>query len=238
MKNYCGDFTLGTVIPIFFDTFDKDDGSSITMTGLAVTDIEIYKNGSTTQRAEDSGITLLDTDGIDFDGITGIHGFSVDTSNNTTAGFYTVGADYTAVVSAVTVDGVVVSFIAASFSIENRHHAGELYKTTIATLASQTSFTLTAGSGDDDAYNNCIVIIHDAASGIQVCVGIISAYTGATKTVTLDVDPAIFTMAAGDSITIIATMYGLMATPAEIGAEVSTAGFGALIVSKILSLIK
>ena len=107
----------GDVLPIFFDTFDGGTGASITMTGLAVTDIEIYKDGSATQRASDAGYTLLDTDGIDFDGLTGIHGFSIDTGDNTDAGFYTVGAWFHVVVSAVTVDAQTVSFIAAAFRI-------------------------------------------------------------------------------------------------------------------------
>lgn len=107
----------GDVLPVFFNTFDKDDGSSITMSGLAVTDIEIYKDGSTTQRSSDAGYTLLDTDGIDFDGLTGIHGFSIDTGDNTDSGFYTVGAWFTVVVSAVTVDAVSISFIACQFRL-------------------------------------------------------------------------------------------------------------------------
>lgn len=107
----------GDVLPIFFDTYAGGTGASITMSGLAVTDIEIYKDGSITQRASDAGYTLLDTDGIDFDGITGIHGFSIDTGDNTDAGFYTVGAWFHVVVSAVTVDAQTVNFIAAAFRL-------------------------------------------------------------------------------------------------------------------------
>jgi len=107
----------GDVLPIFFDSFDGGTGASITLTGLAVTDIEIYKDGSTTRRASDAGYTLLDTDGIDFDSITGIHGFSIDTGDNTDAGFYAVGSWYHVVVSSVTIDGQTVSFIAAAFRI-------------------------------------------------------------------------------------------------------------------------
>lgn len=107
----------GDTVPFEFDTFDGGTGASITMTGLAVTDIEIYKDGSVTQRASDSGYALLDTDGIDFDGLTGIHGFSIDLSDNTDAGFYTVGPWYTVVVSSVTVDAQTVNFIAGKFRI-------------------------------------------------------------------------------------------------------------------------
>lgn len=118
---YLGDFPTGQTIYVYFNTFDSNDPSaSVTLTGLAVTDIEIYKNGSTTQRASDAGYALLDTDGIDFDGITGIHGFSIDTSDNTDAGFYAAGNDYTVIVSSVTVDAATINFIAARFSIDNR----------------------------------------------------------------------------------------------------------------------
>jgi hypothetical protein len=107
----------GDVLPILFDSFDGGTGASITMTGLAVTDVEIYKDGGATQRASDAGYTLLDTDGIDFDGITGIHGFSIDLGDDTDAGFFTVGPWYHVVVSAITVDGQTVNFIAAAFRI-------------------------------------------------------------------------------------------------------------------------
>jgi len=76
--------------------------------------------------------------------------------------------------------------------------------TTIATLASQTSFTLTAGSADNNAYLNCTIVIEDVSTATQKAVGLISAYTGATKTVTLKYDPAIFTMAATDKVYILA----------------------------------
>jgi hypothetical protein len=107
----------GDVLPIYFSTYGKTNGESLTMSGLAVTDIEIYKDGSVTQRASDAGYTLLDTDGIDFDGLTGIHGFSIDTGDNTDAGFYTVGSWFHVVVSSVTVDSQTVNFIAAAFRL-------------------------------------------------------------------------------------------------------------------------
>lgn len=107
----------GDVLPVMFSSYAGSTGASVTLTGLAVTDIEIYKDGSATQRASDAGYTLLDTDGIDFDAITGIHGFSIDTGDNTDAGFYTVGAWFTVVVSAVTVDSQTVSFIACQFRL-------------------------------------------------------------------------------------------------------------------------
>lgn len=76
--------------------------------------------------------------------------------------------------------------------------------TTIATLASQTSFTLTDGSPNNDAYNGCVAVIVKAATNFTRAVAVVLDYVGATKTITLLNDPAIFTMAVGDVITIFA----------------------------------
>jgi len=77
------------------------------------------------------------------------------------------------------------------------------HRTTIATLATQTSFTLTAGSADDDAYNGWAIEVIDQSTSTQVAIGIISDYTGSTKTITLDSDPAIFTIATGDTVVLL-----------------------------------
>lgn len=192
---------LGTVRPgstiyIPFATYDKDDGSSITMTGLAATDIEVYKDGSVTQRSSDNGYTLLDTDGIDFDSITGAHGFSISLADNTDAGFWAAGSRYFVWVSSITVDAVTVTFLAAVFDIG---YPDAVLNTTIATLASQTSFTLTVGPAEDDALNGCVVRIHDVASAVQAGFAVVLDYTGSTKTVTLAAGTT-FTAAATDNI--------------------------------------
>jgi hypothetical protein len=122
----------GSTLYIPFDSYAAD-GASASISGLAVTDIEIYKNGNVTQRASDAGIALLDTDGIDFDGVVGLNGFSIDLSNNTDSGFYSVGAQYWVVVSSVTVAGEVVSFTAAWFRIvEAEATAGRVMATAAA----------------------------------------------------------------------------------------------------------
>lgn len=189
---------LGTVLPgatirIPFSTFDKDDGSSITMTNFAAVDILIYKDGSTTERASTSGFTAT----TDFDSKTGKQLITIDLADNTTANFYAAGSEYLVAIDAVTVDTVTVGGWVARFKIG---YPGAILDTTIATLSSQTSFTLTAGPADNNSLIGCMVIVHDIASAIQKAIGIVSAYTGSTKTVTLAVDPGIFTMAANDNI--------------------------------------
>src|SRR3972149_2078530 len=110
-----GKVPLASVLPFIFDSFDGGTGASITLTGLVVGDIFIYKGNSMTQRASTAGFTLLDTDGIDIDTITGIHGFSIDTGDNTDAGFFAAGSFYTVVVSSVTIDAQTVNFVAGTF---------------------------------------------------------------------------------------------------------------------------
>jgi len=79
-----------------------------------------------------------------------------------------------------------------------------LQTTTIATLASQTSFTLTAGSSDDDAYNGALAVVVDASTTEQKAYARVSDYVGATKTITLAADPGIFDMVVGDTIRLMA----------------------------------
>lgn len=78
-----------------------------------------------------------------------------------------------------------------------------LQTATISTLASQTSFTLSAGSTDDSAYKNQIAIIVDQSTSTQKTVCNISSYTGSTRTVTLSDSPA-FTVATGDTVYVVA----------------------------------
>ena len=79
-----------------------------------------------------------------------------------------------------------------------------LVTTTIATLASQTSFTLTAGPPDDGALDNCVAVFTDASDSTQKCYGFVDSYVGSTKTVTLIADPGVFTLQATDNVEIIA----------------------------------
>jgi hypothetical protein len=212
----------GTTLYVPFATYDSNDPTaSVTMTGLAVTDIEIYKDGGTTQRGSDNGYALLDTDGTDFDGITGIHGFSVNLADNSTAGFYASGSQYWIVVSSVTVDAGVINFIAGTFRIGI---PDAVLNTTIATLASQTSFTLTAGPAEDDALNGCVIYIHAVASAVQGGWAVVSDYTGATKTVTLTAGTT-YTVVATDNIAIFSPVnpkwFGAVGvTGRDIGANV------------------
>lgn len=206
----------GSIVYIPFSTFDSN-GASITLTGNATSDIAVYKDGSTTERASTSGYTFT----ADFDSKTGIHYIAIDLADNTTADFWAAGSKYFVAIGDVTINAQTVRFLAATFTIGAE---GAVLNTTIATLASQTSFTLTAGPAEDDALNGCVVYLHDAASAVQGAFAYVVDYTGSTKTVTLAAGPT-FTIAAKDNISFFPPVQvhgigGTTQTARDIGASV------------------
>lgn len=190
---------LGTVKPgatvrIPFSTFNTA-GAAVTMTNFAASDVLVYKDGSTTERASTSGYTAT----TDFDTKTGKHLIVIDLADNTTADFWAAGSEYLVAIDSVTVDSQTVGTWIARFRIG---YQAAVLDTTIATLASQTSFTLTTGPAEDDALNGLWAMIHDAASAVQAAAVKVLDYTGSTKTVTLAAG-ASFTVAAKDNISFI-----------------------------------
>lgn len=187
-----GDLVGNETIVIPFQTFGASN-ESITITGLATTDIEVYKGSSVTQRASDAGFTLLDTDGIDIDGATGIHGFSIDLSDNTDAGFYSTGSDYYVVVNAITVNSQTVRFIAARFSIQNRWPykyatsgpipAVGIIESGTAQSATSTTLVLRAATVDGSIGSGATLLVHGSTQGYWQSV-IVDSFSGDTATIT------------------------------------------------------
>lgn len=190
----------GSTLRIPFDTFAVSTGAPTAVTNFAVGDILIYKDGSTTERASTTGYTATTS----FDAITGINEAVVDLSSDATADFFKAGSNYVVVISPITADGQTMSFVAATFTIG---YENAVLNTSIATLASQTSFTLTTGPAEDDALNGMWAIVHDKASAVQWTWVQILDYTGSTKTVTLAATPAAtFTIAAIDNFCVMGVM--------------------------------
>lgn len=115
--NDFGPVPLGSVLPCMFTSHDLATGANEAASGIAVTDIEIYKAGSTTQRSSDAGYVLLDTDGIDFDGHVGVNGISIDTGDNTDAGFFVAGSFYDVILGPITIDTRTVNVHLATFRL-------------------------------------------------------------------------------------------------------------------------
>ncbi len=185
----------GATIQLPFGSFAGATGAPIAATGLVAADIQVYKDGNTVQRASAAGITVA----ADFDALTGINTVTIDLSDNTTAGFWSAGSRYVVVVSDITVDSQTVRFPLAAFTIGI---PGAVLATTIATLASQTSFTLAAGPAEDNALNGCLLYLHDVASAVQCAFGLVTGYVGSTRTVTLAAAPT-FAIAATDNVMVL-----------------------------------
>lgn len=113
---YLGDFPVGGRVSDLWNT-QAADGASITRS----TDgsLRVYKANATigtwqTQRSSSAGITEQE----DFDSMTGVHAYTIDLSDDTDAGFYAAGGEYQVVYQGMTIDGMSVNAVIASFSIE------------------------------------------------------------------------------------------------------------------------
>jgi hypothetical protein len=116
MVSFFGDYDTTETVVIPFNSFTSDDPSaSVTMTNLIATDVEIYKDGSLTQRnsATHSGIVV----DIDVDAVAGAHWITIDLSDNDDAGFYANGSRYQVMIVGTTIDGGTVNAWIGAFSI-------------------------------------------------------------------------------------------------------------------------
>lgn len=167
---YLGDFSEDDTVYIPFNTFSSDDPqASVTITNLADADIKVHKDGSTTEIVTD-GATVA----IDFDGVTGNHLVTIDTSAHAD---YSVGSDYIVRMEGTTVDAGTVNAFIGSFSIENRHSAGALRPTTAGRTL---DVTATGAAGIDwGNVENPTTAVDLSGTDIQLC-DTITTYTGNT----------------------------------------------------------
>lgn len=104
---------LGDTIIIDFDSFASTGASSAT-TGLATSDIKVYKYCATGSFSitefSNSGYTLVDTDGLDVDGRTGFNAVALDTSDGGNS--WASGCDYLVNIDSVTIDSQTVRMTA------------------------------------------------------------------------------------------------------------------------------
>jgi len=108
---YKGDFAPGSVVEGWFNTRDTD-GAPATLGGSPLF-LRVYKGSSVSE--DDSGITLTP----DFDGITGLNYWAIDTSADGT--FYAAGANFCVMIREGIVDGIlVVGVVIGEFSLNNR----------------------------------------------------------------------------------------------------------------------
>jgi len=123
MVPYYGDFAEDDTVLIPFNTFSSDDpAASVTITNLADADLKVHKDGAIAQIVTD-GATIA----IDFDGITGNHLATIDTSVDAA---YATGSEYAVRMEGTTVDGATINAWIGAFSIERAGAALALLKGT------------------------------------------------------------------------------------------------------------
>jgi hypothetical protein len=197
MAKYLKQSTASQEIPLGYFVDSTDGNTEETGLTIANTDIKLWKNGATTLANKNSGGGTHISNGI--------YSAVLDATDTDTLGplkvfVHVSGAlpfeDSYEVVTATRWDE-----IHSGTEMARLARAVYLVDTTIATLATQTSFTLTAGSADNDAYNGMAFVFTDATTSTQKGVAFCSDYVGSTKTVTLEAAP-IFTIATSDLVTI------------------------------------
>lgn len=205
MTTHFGAVPAGSVLPVHFGSYNAA-GASVALTGLAVTDVEIYKGTTVTQRSSDAGIALIDTDGIDIDGIAGANGFSIDTGDNTDSGFYSVGSFFNVWVSAVTIDSQTVNFLAATFrlvaaegvagvpKVDLTHINAAAQTATLDTIKTETASILTdtaeigtAGAGltNINLPNQTMDIVGNITGNVSGSVGSVTGLTASNLDATI-----------------------------------------------------
>ena len=113
MIPYLGMRAVNSTVYVPWHSFAAATGAPAATTNFAVGDIQIYKNGGTTQRSSTSGFTATTS----FDSNTGLQLIAIDLSDNADAGFYAAGSHYDVAVADVTIDGQTVRFWVGSFDI-------------------------------------------------------------------------------------------------------------------------
>jgi hypothetical protein len=148
--------------------FFNDSGASISIgSSLVAGDIEVFKNGSVTQRATDSGYAVLGDTG-NFDNRIGFKGISISLYNTADdASFYAVGSTYWVAIDSVTVDGRTVRFWPAVFEIgEQRANIVQIGGDTGA--ANYLRATFANGFADTGIQDNLGRIRSDVDTGLRV----------------------------------------------------------------------
>lgn len=105
---HLGDFDTSAVIYGKFTTYRPSTGATFTLAGTPA--LSVYKDNSTTQST--TGVTLT----ADFDSVTGLNHFAIDTSADGT--FYAAGSFFDIVITTGTVDSVsVTGSVVGSFTL-------------------------------------------------------------------------------------------------------------------------
>jgi len=149
-----------------FSTYN-DSGASIGIGGtLAISDIEVLKDGAATVRATDSGYSLISDTGQVGDRL-GLHRVRIQLFNTADdANFYAVGSSYQVFIDSITVDSRTVRFWLGTFEIgETRANIVQVGGDTGA--ANYLRATFANGFADTGINNRLDKIQTDVDTGLQ-----------------------------------------------------------------------
>lgn len=172
---YLGDFPTGATIYIHFNTNGATGVPTNPSSAFDTADFRIYKNDSLAQRTSANGLTMSSG----FDSTTGRHCLKIDTTDNSDAGFWVAGADYTVeldtakTVDSISVDGVIVG----KFSIDNR---GLLRPT----VAQRTLDVASNGALDADSITAILAAVIDGTITLKAALRALIAAEAGKATVT------------------------------------------------------
>lgn len=208
---YYGDFAEDDTVLIPFNTFDSNDpAASVTVTNLADADIKVHKDGGTTQIATD-GATVA----IDYDGITGNHLITIDTSAHAD---YSTGSEYAVRIEGVTVDGGTINAWVGCFSIERAGGVLALLKT--SGLSSDNKLQVDVAEWNDvplSTTNPLPNAAADAAGGLPI------SDAGGLDMDTLDSNvSAILTDTSTTLDNLVDDLESRLGTPSDFGSGTST----------------
>ena len=179
---HLGDFTWGQTVRGMFPTRLTTGARGNFSNALETSDMRVYKNGSATQRASESGYTLTSNT---FDSLDGIVSWAVDLSDNTDAGFYTPGEYCVVLYPDETLDSLSVATVMATFSIMRPNALMPV----IGLAQGGTSTTVqlpTTASSTDGAYAGAAVYVRHATGEVEIFPQAATAYVGSTRTLTID----------------------------------------------------
>lgn len=175
---YMGDYQLGETVYIDLNSA-LGTGASASFSGdLETADFRIYKNNGTTQRSSMAGVTVTNSP-FDTD-VTGYTVISIDLSDNTDAGFYSMRGEYALVLrpDSETLDSLNVYGRVVRWSIGRKHAMQSVAGVAQAGAAGTITLPSTAVATDDYYNGQMVRIVYGTGLGQSA---MIDDYVGSTK---------------------------------------------------------
>lgn len=212
MAGYQGDYLVGEVIPLWYDSFNSL-GASTTPSSIGT--VVVYRGSDVT------GTSVgVSTHSIGWNGKAGLN-LAVITSS-ASAAFYSIGQKFRVIASLTTIDGQLVNVPVGDFTIQKTYQAGLIHRG-VAGGGAAGSITLdsTVRSATTSLYNGSGVFLSGGTGAGQANEG--SSYAGATGVLTTSRNWPATNPASGTSYELYAGSLSLSSTEIQSGLTAGTA---------------